>query len=139
MNMQVGKIEQLETSRQISTVIAMTDALFGKAAAIRPVPISKPTPEEEIDMCLALARNLGAKIKGLRNGVPGNGMPDHLYDDLQSAENFTGGVVRKLQAAADGLADGAPETQPACHCGECDGCVAARSDKHYDRKRDGRF
>ncbi|HMC12714.1 MAG TPA: hypothetical protein VKG67_00025 [Gallionellaceae bacterium] len=149
MNMQAGKIGQLETNLQISTVIAMTDALFGKPPPIRPapicpIPISKPSPEEEIDICLALARNLGAKIRGLKNGIPGNGMPgngmpDYLNDDLQSAENFAGGVVRKLQAAADGLADGAPEIPPACHCGECDGCVAARSDEHYDRKRDGRF
>jgi len=144
MNMQAGKIEQLETNPQISTVIAMTDALFGKPPPIRPAPIcpvpaSKPTPGEEIDICLALARNLGAKIRGLRVGMPGNGMPDHLNDDLKSAENFAGGVVRKLQAAADGLANGAPEIPPACHCGKCDGCVAGRSDEHYDRKRDGRF
>lgn len=131
MNMQTGKIEQIETSPQIGTVIAMTDALFGKAGLMRPVPVSQPTAEEEIDICLALARDLGARIKGLRDG-----MPDHINDDLQSAENFAGGVVRKLQAAADGLVDGAPEMEPACHCGECDGCIAARSDEHYDRKRD---
>lgn len=139
MNMQFGKIEQPGTSPQVSTVIAMTDALFGKPGAIRAVPAHKPSPEEEFDICLALARNLQNKVLALRNGFKGNRSADHLKDDLQSAENFIGGAVRKLQAAADEFADGAPDAEESCHCYVCDNCDAARSDEHYDRKRDGRL
>lgn len=31
----------------------------------------------------------------------------------------------------------APEEEWCGGCGKCDACVAARSDEHYDRKRDG--
>jgi hypothetical protein len=69
----------------------------------------------------------------------------HLAARLFALEKMHGGMqAANLNEAAHFVADavldigGALDANAApCTCGRCDDCVAARSDTHRDRKRDG--
>jgi hypothetical protein len=70
----------------------------------------------------------------------------HLSVRLFALEKMHGGMkAANLNEAAQFVADAAldiggaldAEDEAPCACGRCDDCAAARSDVHYDRKRDG--
>ncbi len=72
----------------------------------------------------------------------------HLSVRLFALEKMHGGMkAANLNEAAQFVADavldigGALDAadEAACCCGRCDECVAARSDAHHDRKRDGLY
>jgi hypothetical protein len=69
----------------------------------------------------------------------------HLSARLFELEKRYGGMqAANLNEAAQFAADAAQdisgamgaEAEAPCRCGRCDACAAARSDEHYDRKRD---
>ncbi len=70
----------------------------------------------------------------------------HLSVRLFALEKMHGGMkAANLNEAAQFVADAVldiegalrAEDEAPCACGRCDDCGAARSDEHYDRRRDG--
>ncbi len=70
----------------------------------------------------------------------------HLSARLFTLEKqYSGMKAANLNEAAQFVADAAldidgamkAEDETPCRCGRCDSCIAARSDEHYDRQRDG--
>lgn len=55
-----------------------------------------------------------------------------LSDFLHGASAIISDTQSNLSAAIEEEKEHAP-----CYCGKCDSCVAARSDEHHDRRRDG--
>lgn len=107
-----------ELSPQMKTAIAMSDALFGGIVKAR-----TPTAEDRLDEMIALANRLELLCGRLALEL--------ADDEIDECRNFALDIARNISAVRARLS-----AKP-CACGKCDVCVAARSDAHYDRKRDG--
>ena len=79
-----------------------------------------------LEHCGAVAQQLGARLSALEQTR--GGMQAACLDE---AAQFLADAAADIRGALDAGQD-AP-----CACGRCDGCVAARSDEHHDRRRDG--
>jgi len=104
--------------------------LFEQQAEMdRAVAQSKPAgllgeiAKADIRKCYEIAAALNARIRQLEQRHDGM-----KAASLQLAAEYCADAALEL-----GAADGTEEHQ----CSECDSCVCARSDEHYDRKRDG--
>lgn len=108
---------------QQKSINSVTDALFNRTPR-------QLTPREELDECIRAAHQLKAKVMHVRD----------LYPDkrggLAEAEDMMKDVLTDLIAQLHDV-DLGRENFELCSCGKCDSCVVARSDEHYDRKRDG--
>lgn len=108
-------------SPQFKTAIAVTDLLFG------PVKVRKPTQNEMIEAAIATANRLDQLLLEIAKTDPHNA-------NIEEAQEFAEGIFLNIAGYRKEL--NAPYMP--CDCGgKCDACVAARSDEHHDRKRDG--
>lgn len=96
-----------------------------------PAPLRKLTPQQEVEQTLHTARLLQGKIADLRDQFPDN------RGNLEESERFISDMVLNLEGHLRDIKEGKESFvshEPDCGC---DDCAAARSDEHYDRKRDG--
>lgn len=108
---------------QIKTVMAVTDALFN------PKP-RKLSTDELIQAILVSASRLKREIEEL--AAKELQMPKDA--NLEEALDFVDGIQLDIEGYRRELNKPYEPHEPKC---QCDACVAARSDEHYDRKRDG--
>ena len=117
--------EQQTISPQMKTVIAVTDAWFGKAAKEKPI-----TPRNQLAQCIESALQLKNKIMSVRDQYPDRRANlEESERFLKDALNNLIGQLRDVDAGYEFLDVHHP------HC-QCDDCAAARSDEHHDRKRE---
>lgn len=85
-----------------------------------------------VSQCGKVAAHLSARLFALEKMHGGM-----QAANLNEAGQFVADALLDIGAVADmRLAEGGKDAA-ACRCGRCDDCVAARSDQHYDRTRDG--
>lgn len=80
----------------------------------------------DLDRCHKVAIHLSARLFTLEKQSGGM-----KASNLNEAAHFAADAATDIAGAMQ-AEDAAP-----CACGGCDSCVAARSDEHYDRRRDG--
>jgi hypothetical protein len=125
LNEQVGKIKQLiindpNIDPQFKTAMALSDAL------LNPKP-RKMTAEELIQAVLVSASRLDRELAELA-------ATDTFDANIEESQYFVQGIITNIMGYKKRLNEPYVPHEP--HCG-CDECVAARSDEHFDRKRDG--
>lgn len=115
----------VEFSRQMKTAIAMTDALFPVAK------VRKPKMEDKVDEVIALSRKIATLCRELKYTIP-----SEFDSALEESKLDAEGILTNFAAIRMHLS----KPYVPCDCGGvCDSCVAGRSDKHYDRQRDGQL
>lgn len=114
-------------SPQMKATIAMTDALFGGVVA----KVRKPTLDDRLAEVIVMSRKIATLCRELKYVVPAD------FDGaLEESKVFAEDILTNIAAIRMHLA----EPYVPCDCGgKCDSCVAARSDEHYDRARDGQL
>lgn len=82
-----------------------------------------------VSQCGKVAAHLSARLLALEKRHGGM-----QAANLNEAAQFVADAMLNISAVIDmnGTGDATP-----CRCGGCDDCVAARSDEHHDRSRDG--
>lgn len=111
-------------SPQMATAVAMTDAFFGGVAKVR-----KPTLDDRLSEAIVLSRKIATLCRELKQIVPSD-----FDSELEESKGFAEDILTNIAAIRMHLA----EPYEPCDCGgKCDSCVAARSDEHQDRVRDG--
>ena len=112
---------------QAITAAALTDHLFG-------APIQrKQTDIEKLDEAIILARKVSDICGELKHTLP-----ESFDAAMQENKDLLHSVLNNFAAVRMHFYMVANAAQEPCDCnGKCDDCVAARSDEHYDRKRDG--
>lgn len=83
-------------------------------------------PVLSLEQCLDIAKALSASLAAHKRQLPNSA-------NIDEAASFASDIA--LNLAAEILNQNSYEAHPA-RC-PCDECAAARSDEHYDRKRDG--
>lgn len=112
-------------SPQMATAIAMTDALFGGVKKVR-----KPTLDDRLSGVIVLSRKIATLCGELKGIVPAD-----FDSELEESKGFADDILTNIAAIRMHLA----EPYVPCGCGKCDSCVAARSDEHHNRVRDGQL
>lgn len=79
-----------------------------------------------LEQCGKVAAHLSARLFALEKRHGGM-----KAANLNEAAHFVADAVLDIDGAMRA------EDEAPCRCGRCDGCAAARSDEHYDRRRDG--
>lgn len=90
----------------------------------------KANKENDMQNMIFSIRLLQANITKLLEIYPDN------RGNLEESLEYAGYILLNMQGHLHDVQQGKEEF---CHCGKCDDCVAARSDEHYDRKRDGQL
>lgn len=117
----IAQMNPVELSAVAKTTAELVDALFSGTKA------HKPTREDMIDAAIATANRLDLMLLEIAKGDPHNA-------NIEEAQDFAQGIL--LNVAGYRKQINAPFIP--CDCGgKCDACVAARSDEHHDRNRDG--
>lgn len=84
--------------------------------------IASATDPQLRDLCAHIGERLFQREKQTAGAASSN---------FNESGHLAADIVRNLQANISA------EAERPCTCGRCDECVAARSDEHHDRKRDG--
>jgi hypothetical protein len=107
-------------NEQAKTIIAVTDAL------LFPKP-HQMTVDELIQAVLVSANRLDRELTELAKTDPHDA-------NIEEAQDFAQGIITNITGYKKRLHQPYIPHEP--HC-KCDSCLAARSDEHFDRKRDG--
>ena len=117
-----------DISPQMKTAVAMSDALFGGVVKTR-----KPSDTDKLDEAVALLRRVSELCGELKATLPST-----FDEPMQENKDLLHDVLNNCAAVRMHYYLVANAPFEPCDCGgKCDSCVAARSDEHYDRKRDG--
>ncbi len=97
--------------------------------AATPAPLQAVTrfiESASLEQCGKVAIHLSARLFALEKQHGGM-----RAANLNEAAHFVADAVLDIDGAMKS------EDDVPCSCGRCDSCTAARSDEHYDRRRDG--
>lgn len=105
---------------QQQVISDMVDALF---ATVMP---KKLTHEERLTEALRVVNHLDLLLLSLAKDDPHDA-------NIEEAQRFAEDILTNLIGHKYEF----EHPLETCTCGKCDSCIAARSDEHYSRKRDG--